>query len=86
MITGLPSYTDKPPVRCDATCGQGRRRYTIYNGADAIYDSQAEQAAREYAFAQGRIFVDSRITPFLPCVTCKTMLDFSAVEECELVM
>lgn len=74
MITGIPDYTDpiEQGVRC--TC---RTYYIVFVGGAGRFDESLCNAAQARAEAMGAQFVDARQTPFMTCVECGGVLDFT---------
>lgn len=82
MITGLPDYTS--PVEQGIRC-LCRAYYIVYLGGAAVPGDGAARA-RGRAEAMGAHFIDAREVPFMRCVECSQLLDFSTADACELVM
>ena len=80
-ITGLPDYS--PPIEQSIRCVCGLRYVISIGGSD--FDQAACEAARDRAKAIGAQFVDARIVPLMQC-RCGTLLDFTTMDSCELVM
>ena len=82
MITGLSDYRApfEQSIRC--VCGL---RYVVFTGG-SDFDQAAIEAAKNRAQARGAQFVNARIIPFILCVGCGALLDFTAADTCELVM
>lgn len=73
MITGIPPYSDKPPIEYSLRCSCARR-YVIFTGQGAQI-GDAEGRARKRAKQMQAIFIDARSTPFMNC-DCGQSLDF----------
>ena len=82
MIPGLPPY--KPPIEQGLRCTCWTR-YIIFLGGAGRFDESLCNAAREHAEILKAIFVDARSTPFMQCVSCGGVLDFS-IDSASMVM
>jgi hypothetical protein len=67
-ITGIPPYTNIPPVECSVRCACGLR-YLIFTGDD-------ESGAQPRAVEMGATFINAREVPFMNC-ECGQVLDFT---------
>lgn len=72
-MTGIPPYSDRPPLEYSLRC-HCARRYLVFTGMGRI-GGDAEVRARERAEEMKATFVDSRSTPFMQCF-CGQVLDF----------
>ena len=81
MITGLPPLV--APIEQSIRCVCGLRYVVFIGGSD--FDQAACEAARDRASQMNAQFVDARIVPFILCVKCGALLDFTATEY-ELIM
>jgi hypothetical protein len=81
MITGLPPLV--APIEQSIRCVYGLRYVVFIGGSD--FDQAACEAARDRASQMNAQFVDARIVPFMQC-RCGDLLDFTAMDSCELLM
>ena len=81
MMTGLPPLV--APIEQSIRCVCGLRYVVFTGGSD--FDQAACEAAKGRAQAMGAQFVDAGIAPFMQC-RCGALIDFTAMDSCEIVM
>lgn len=75
-ITGLPPY--KTPLEQSLRC-VCKTRYIVFIGGCAQFDETLCKLACEHAAMLQAVFVDAREMPFMKCVECGGLLDFTQV-------
>jgi hypothetical protein len=73
-ITGLPPY--KAPIEQSLRCAC-QMRYLVFLGGSPRFDNALASAAQDNAAMLDAHFVDARSTPWMNCLTCGVVLDFS---------
>jgi hypothetical protein len=71
--TGIPPYSDRPPIEYSLRC-LCARRYLVFTGMGAMI-GYASGRAKERAEDMKAMFIDARSTPFMNC-ECGEALEF----------